>query len=226
VFGDHEDHDREVADARAGLATSAAGAALGTAAGNGLAGTAVGALAGPALMLVRSTIDHARDTRERRAERALQIAADIIHRLNGINGIDFIGRWSATDGVRFDLLVEVIEAAVHTPLQAKIEALAEVLVEGLQTDGAAHKGRILAAALADIEVPHIAVLGFLRDKPLPPENLRKPDHPEPRGWEAPQIGQALPQLGKQWAECFEAGAHARRPVRWLTAGAAAARRTV
>lgn len=157
MSGDRGDPHKDVADARAGLMTSFAGMTLAAAAGNGPAGTAVGALAGPALMLVRSTLDRARDTREARAE--------------------------------------VIEAAVRTPLQAKIEALAEVLAEGLQTDGAAHRGKILAAVLADIEAPHIAVLGFLRDTPVPPENLRRPNHPEPRGWEAPQIGQALPQLG-------------------------------
>jgi hypothetical protein len=186
-----------VSDARAGLVTSFTGATFGAAAGTGLIGTATGALLGPTLMLVRSTINRARDTRESRAERAVETASDIIHRVNGINGIDFIQRWSISDGARFDLLVEVMEAAARTPLDVKIMALAEVLAEGLQTDGAAHEARIIAAAIADIEAPHIDLLAYLCDNPLPAKELCPPgsESMTPLGWEPSQIKKALPDLG-------------------------------
>jgi hypothetical protein len=61
-------------------------------------------------MFVRSVVDRACDTHERRAEEAVKIAAEIV------GGLDVMDRWTATDQVRFTLLAEVIEAAARTPL--------------------------------------------------------------------------------------------------------------
>ena len=190
MVSDREGLDNDVSSTGAALSTSVAGAMIGAAAGTGWVGTAAGALVSPALMFVRSVVNRVRDTQDSRAERAIETAASIV------GGLDVMDRWTATDQVRLALLAEVIEAAARTPLEIKIQALAEVLAEGLQVDGKAHESRIVAAALADIEAPHIDLLRFLQDRPLPPEEPIVSDQSTltPLGWDAEQLRGALPHL--------------------------------
>ncbi len=190
MVSDREGLDNDVSSTGAALSTSVAGAMIGAAAGTGWVGAAAGALVSPALMFLRSVVNCARDTQDSRAERAIQITASIV------GGLDVMDRWTATDQVRFTLLAEVIEAAARTPLEIKIQALAEVLAEGLQVDGKAHEARVLTAALADIEVPHVALLRLLRDTPLPPGDMRGSamGSRKPLGWQPPQLKKAMSNL--------------------------------
>jgi hypothetical protein len=81
-------------------------------------------------------------------------------------------------------------------LEVKIQALAEVLAEGLQVDGKVHEARVLTAALADIEAPHVDLLRFLQDTPLPPDDMlgRGMDSSKPLGWESTQLKKATTRL--------------------------------
>lgn len=86
------------------------------------------------------------------------------------------------------------EAAARTPLEAKVRALGRVLAEGLEEGAAVDDPLLLAAALADVEAAHVVVLQHFVINPLPPDELRRPNHPEPRGWEAAQLAHALPDV--------------------------------
>lgn len=162
----------------------------------GLAFTPLGpvpaAIAGataPALKLSYKLLSRARARREDRGARALEQAAKILDA-----GLDIFEERTAHDEARLELLARVLEAAERTPLERKVTALARVLAEGLGDGGSAHEGLILAAALADLEAPHVAVLHYLAVTPLPPEELRHGNGVDPRGWEAGQLARAAPQV--------------------------------
>jgi hypothetical protein len=54
---------------------------------------------------------------------------------------------------------------------------------------------VIVAAMADIEAAHAFVLQYLAMTPLPREELRKPNHPEPRGWGS-QLAAAIPEVAE------------------------------
>lgn len=94
-----------------------------------------------------------------------------------------------------DLFTRVVDAAVRTPLEEKITALGRVLAEGLQDDGNFDEAFMLAAALADMEAPHVEALNYIGAHSLPPVELRT-NSAEPRGWTTDQLAKALPKLAR------------------------------
>ncbi len=95
---------------------------------------------------------------------------------------------------RVELLVRVIEAAARSTLEAKVTALGRVLADGLREDGDTDEALLLAAALAAIEGPHVAVLAHLDAHPGPPEELVRASVESSIGWRPDQVAQDLPQV--------------------------------
>jgi hypothetical protein len=172
-------------DATTGVLATAAGIALGA---NPVVATVVGA-SGPALKLAHRVLSRARERREDRVARTIEQAAEILD-----VGLDIFEERATSYDDRLELLARVLEAAARTPLEEKVTALARVLAEGLRDGESVNEALVIAAALADIEAAHVYVLHHLAVTPLPPEQLRRPNHPEPRGWEAAQIAAAVPEV--------------------------------
>jgi hypothetical protein len=97
------------------------------------------------------------------------------------------------DEARLELTARVIEAAMHTTREDKIRALGRVLADGLR-DGDVDEARLLAAALALLEGPHVAVLAHLNAHPAPPAELIRPGVESSTGWRPDLLAQQLPQV--------------------------------
>jgi len=180
-----------VADARLDVVTGAAAVTGGLALGAGpLVATAVGASA-PVLKLLCRIGNRALDRRQDRQIQALEQAARILD--VDLDALEVLG---ASDADRLELLARVLEAAARTPLDEKVTALSRVLAEGLRDEDSAREALVIVAAMADIEAAHAFVLQYLAMTPLPPEERRMPNHPEPRGWEASQLAAAIPEVAE------------------------------
>jgi hypothetical protein len=111
-----------------------------------------------------------------------------------VGGLDILEERVYSHNERVILLARVLQAAADTIMKEKFRALSRVLAEGLRDDADIGEAFILAAALGDIEAHHVEVLRYIRDKPIPPPELRSPDDENPRGWEAKVLARALSQL--------------------------------
>lgn len=103
----------------------------------------------------RSQDGRARRTlRVERAARTLERAADVLN-----VGLAELERLAARDDARTELLARVLAASAHTATAAaKVEALGQVLADGLQDDARLDEALLLAAALHDLEALHVRVL--------------------------------------------------------------------
>lgn len=120
----------------------------------GAAGSLLGALVPAAVALAYSVDRASQKRREERAAQALLTAADVL----GENLQELEERITATDE-RTDLASAVLRAAAMTiTAEDKIEALGRTLAHGLQDDDQFDPAVALAAALRDVEKPHIAAL--------------------------------------------------------------------
>jgi hypothetical protein len=172
-------------DVATGAAATTAAIALGA---NPVLATVV-ASSGPALKLAHRLLSRALEQRQGRAERTLAQAAEILD-----VGLDIFEERATSHDDSLELVARVLEAAVRTPLDQKITALARVLADGLNDGGSVDEALVIAAALADVEAAHVYVLQYIAETALPPEEFRRANHPDPRGWEASQIQQALPEV--------------------------------
>ncbi|SDG82389.1 hypothetical protein [Pseudonocardia oroxyli] len=186
-----EESNKGVEDARLDVAVGAIALAAGFAAAPlGPGAVAVAGATAPAMKLSARLVKRARSRRKGRRAWALERAAEILD-----TGIDIFDERTAEDAVRLELLARVLEAAERTPLDQKVIALARVLADGFRDGGSGHEALVLAAALADLEAPHVIVLRHLAAYPLPPKELWKPEASEdPIGWEAWQLARAAPQV--------------------------------
>lgn len=134
-------------------AVSAAGAGLGLVAA-GPAGALVGAVL-PQLMEAAVRMDErARTHRLERAARTLGRASDVLN-----VGLPELERLATRDEARTELLARVLAASAHTATAAaKVEALGRVLADGLRDDARLDEALLLAAALHDLEAPHVRLL--------------------------------------------------------------------
>lgn len=178
-----------VADARLDVVTGAVAVTSSLALGAGpLVATAVGASA-PALKLLHRLGNRLVDRRRDRQIQALERAALILD-----IDLEVLEDLGGSDADRLELLARVLEAAARTPLDEKVTALSRVLAGGLGDEASTREALVIVAAMADIEAAHVFVLQCLATTPLPPEALRRPNHPEPRGWEASQLAAAIPEV--------------------------------
>ncbi len=156
---DDEDDERaieHISRALPELVAGPAGGLIGYALG-GAAGAVAGGLVTPAMLTAWNLGGVALIRRLSRGSRALDIAADELD-----VGLDILTERATTDDNRLELLARVLEAAGRTPLEAKIHALGRVLAEGLAPGSNVDEPLILAAALNDIEAPHVQVMQALQ----------------------------------------------------------------
>ncbi|MFD5827842.1 hypothetical protein [Lentzea sp. NPDC060358] len=185
-----EDLNKGIADAaldvRAGLVATAASLAMGA---GPVPATIIGA-SGPALKLTHRVLERARQRREDRAARTVEQAAEILD-----VGIEILEERASSYDDRLELLARVLEAAARTPVEKKITALAQVLAEGLRDGGSVDEALVIAAALTDVEAPHVFVLHHLAVQPLPPEDQwEQTGGVTPRGWNRAQLKKAVPEV--------------------------------
>lgn len=102
-----------------------------------------------------------------RGSRALEIAADELD-----VGLDLLCERATADDVRLELLARVLEAAGRTPLKEKIPALGLVLADGLREGGNVDEAFLLAAALDDLEAPHVRSVAHMTDTAHVPAGTR------------------------------------------------------
>ena len=122
-----------------------------------ITGTPSAGVAAPLLAaLVRLGAD-ARSSRQQRGARVLNAAA------GQVGGLDRLADIATADDAKLELTARVIEAAMRTVREQKIEALGRILANGLDGHATVDESQILAAALDAIEAPHIQVLALLRD---------------------------------------------------------------
>jgi hypothetical protein len=121
-------------------------------------------------------------------------------------GLDIFEEQSREYAPRLELLAQILEAAAHTSMQEKIKALSKVLADGFgDSEDAIARARIVAAALADIEAPHIRVLALLKEEPHPRPGIPSEEAailqisededgpPPPAGWNVGELGERLKQ---------------------------------
>lgn len=124
--------------------------------------------------------------RRRRMGCALETAAEILD-----VGLHILEERAPEYDARLELLAQVLEAAAKTPLEEKLRGLGKVLALGYQDDpGEISRAAVLAAALADVEAPHVQVLALLRAEPTPTANV--PQSNTRSGWNVVQLNARLP----------------------------------
>lgn len=175
------------------IEAAASGGAILTqlATGAGVASAIAGGTVPPTVsVLVRGTREVIR-RRHNRAEKQLNDAAELV------GGLDLLEERVYSHDERVELLGRVLEAAARTTtLKNKFKALSRVLVDGLEDDADIDEAFILAAALTDVETPHVEVLRYINEQAIPPTEFRPDNGLEPRGWEADYLARALPELAE------------------------------
>jgi hypothetical protein len=112
-------------------------------------------------------IDRAhRETAVARAAYTTQLTADAVGR-----SLDDLEQLVQQTTAQTSLTARILAAAARTPLEQKLPALARVLANGLDGSTTVDVAFLLAAALDDIEAPHIHVLTAIRDEKPPPDEV-------------------------------------------------------
>lgn len=146
---------------------------------SGLTGTAIGL----ALRFDRHRFQHAVG----RAGYTTHLAAALV------GGEQRLERLATADDHRRELTARVLLAAARTPLEQKLPALAKVLAAALDPDGRVDEAVVLAAALDDLEAPHIQLLTLIVQHEVAPVLAQYPDTGK-AGWNTDQLRDALPQM--------------------------------
>jgi hypothetical protein len=121
---------------------------------------ALGPLLQPALQTAFSVDEKAWRQRALRGARTLQVAAEELD-----ISIDELGSQIGAGPEQAELLARVLEASARTlTLTAKVEALGRVLASGLKDEAKLDEAAMLAAALMDMEAPHVRVLTAIKTK--------------------------------------------------------------
>jgi len=185
-----ESTGRKAAEIATRLGTAAAGASLGLAVAGPL-GAIGGALlqealsqAGPRLM------DAVNRRRSQAAAQVIAVGADTA----GM-GLDTFSDTIESSAELLALLAETVQAAMETPLEAKIYALGVCLGTGVEDDTRVDAARLRVRGLARIE-PQEAKLMALLDQPNP--NGRDPW----LGWNRAEILERLPGLSEALDACI------------------------
>ncbi|MEU3624856.1 hypothetical protein BS329_18075 [Amycolatopsis coloradensis] len=92
---------------------------------------------------------------------------------------------------RFELFGQVWEATARTSMEDKIQALGQILADGLRSDSHLEEALMLASMVNDLEAPHVVVLKLIAEQPVPPESMWS-NPGGPRGWERTHLALALP----------------------------------
>jgi hypothetical protein len=171
-------------DLVAGAMATSSALALGA---NPVPATIIGA-SGPAMKLVGKLGGRAMRRRADRQGRVLDEAAQILD-----VGLDILEERVAGYDDRLELLARVMDAAGFTALPGKVTALARVLAGGLRPNGDVGVGLVLAAALSDIEAPHLVVLDHLSRHSGPALHPGRSVAHGPDGWNTAELGDEFPE---------------------------------
>ncbi|MCP2242455.1 hypothetical protein [Lentzea aerocolonigenes] len=169
-------------DAALGALATLASVALGA---NPIGATLVGGSA-PVLKYLQQVWTQAGERRGDRAARSLKHAADLMD-----VGLDILVERAVGYDARLELLAQVLEAAARTSMEDKIQALGQILADGLRSDSHLDEARLLASMVNDLEAPHVVVLKLIAKQPVPPESMWS-NPGGPRGWERTHVALALP----------------------------------
>ena len=136
--------------------------------------------------MVPHMLDRAIKHRRRNEDWAIEIALRTFP-----EGIDIFKERLPSNVERIELFARILRAAAPTTLDAKVIALGRVLAYGLEDDADMGEAFMLAAALSDMEGPHILVLQRIHEQPVAPENARTNQE---RGWDKNDIAQVMPEF--------------------------------
>lgn len=123
-----------------------------------------------------------------RTARTLEVAATESH-----VQLDELERRALADAARTELFARVVAAAGRTPLEAKIPGLGRVLARGLDAGARVDPAFIYAAALDDLEAPHVELLDLIKKEPSGPASLASPE--DGQGWYPSELAQRMPTHG-------------------------------
>lgn len=126
----------------------------------------------PALGLTIRALREADRRMWRQVAQAIAIATD------ELDGAADIEKLASQDAARTELLRRVVQAAGHSTLEEKIPALGRVLAAGLPQGDRVDEALILAAALHDLEAPHVHVLATIAFEEPDEDEIRQPSS----GW--------------------------------------------
>ncbi len=145
------------------LSDAAIDAAAGTAGvlaqlhlGDQLSGAAITPAVALGLRLTREAVV----ARRGRVERVIDVAA------SELGGLDRLDSLVGGDPARLELLARVVEASQRSTIPDKVDALGRVLATGLSAQDRVDEALVLAAALHDLEAPHVLILAELHREPL------------------------------------------------------------
>ncbi|WP_040925914.1 hypothetical protein [Saccharomonospora marina] len=168
-------------DAALGALATLASVALGA---NPVGATLVGGSA-PVLKYLQQVWTRAGERRGDRAARSLEHAADLLD-----VGLDILVERAAGHDAHLELLAQVLEAAARTSMEDKIQALGQILADGLRSDSHLDEARLLASMVNDLEAPHVVVLKLIAEQPEPPKAMWSNPGGH-RGWERTHLALAL-----------------------------------
>jgi len=169
-------------DAALGALATLASVALGA---NPIGATLVGGSA-PVLKYLQQVWTRAGERRGDRAARSLEHAADLMD-----VGLDILVERAVGYDARLELLAQILEAAARTSMEDKIQALGQILADGLRSDSHLDEARLLASMVNDLEAPHVVVLKLIAEHRVPPESMWS-NSDAPQGWERAHLALALP----------------------------------
>lgn len=161
------------AQSGAGAASAVVGALLGPE-----VGPAVAAAANPVLTQVFTRVGRLFVQQSRQqGEAVLAEAAEVV------GGVDELAELIAASPRRVQLAGQAVAAGSATTMEDKIRALGRCLAAGLDDDALVDPQLLIAAALADIEAPHVKVLRILAEQAPPAAH-----------WTAEELAVARPEL--------------------------------
>lgn len=171
----------------AATTAAAAGGLVGYGIG-GPEGALIGAASPGAVDLAWQLGNRALQGRLTRGSRTLDIAAEQLD-----IDLDQLAERATADAARLELLARVLEAAGRSPIEDKVAALGRTLASGLDPAGQVDEALVLAAALDDLEAPHIQMLALIVEHEVATVVARCPDTGK-AGWNTDQLRDALPQM--------------------------------
>jgi hypothetical protein len=149
-------------------------------------GLAVSAFTGALSAIVPHVLEKAIQHRQRNEDWTIEIALRTFP-----EGVDIFKERLSSNVDRIELFARILKSAAPTTLDAKVIALGRVLAYGLEEDANMGEAFMLAAALADMEGPHILVLQRIHEQTVAPEETRTNQE---RGWDKNDIAQAMPEF--------------------------------
>lgn len=127
------------------------------------------AIGGPVGALVAATIKPTLELIAPRERRGLDNIERVVESVTESTGLtpDELAAWARSSDEHLMLTTNVIQAAYNTLYEAKVAALARVLVENLRDEARLDIGAVIVAALADLEAMHGRVLHAIEREDLP-----------------------------------------------------------